>query len=183
MNKSSVLFLIYIIIISFNQKIYTQQNQTGNPPCISLENTPLSSLAGKWKVDWKYRTSPEQYEDLTAVSVIEFDLNGCCLVEHFEGSLNGHDFSAITMISEKSEGVFDRVKIDSEHGGFTQSSGHIKGDSLVFDWQRDLGNRIIRTRHYYFDISETSFVVEFYLSPSEGTPWQLVQRARYLKEE
>ena len=78
---------------------------------------------------------------------------------------------------------FDRVRIDSEHGAFTQSAGHVRGDSLVFEWQRALGEHVLRTRHYFYEITGASFTVAFYLSQSDGAPWELVEQARYRKHE
>ncbi len=91
--------------------------------------------------------------------------------------------SVITMFSQKSDGTFDRVRIDSEHGSFSQSEGHAEGDSLVFVWQRDLGERILGTRHYFFDFDDSSFTMAFYMSRSADDPWELVQRALYRRKQ
>jgi hypothetical protein len=52
-------------------------------------------------------------------------------------------------------------------------------DTLIFAWQRDLGERLLRVQHKYFVIEEESFYAERYLSHSESSPWELVERAHY----
>ena len=181
--KVTLFLLVVVWTFCFNQNVRAQQDQTTHPPCLPIAETLLAPLEGSWVVDWSYRTAPGQFAESLGQAHIRQDLYGCALVEHFEGTLRGLPFSAITMISQKAEGQYDRVRIDSEHGSFTQSAGHVEGDSLVFEWQRDLGTRVLRTRHYFFEITESSFTVEFYLSGSEGAPWELVQRSAYRKQE
>lgn len=179
-----VLFpLLVICSFCFDQDILAQQDQAAHPPCLPITESLLAPLEGAWTVNWTYRTAPGQFAQSLGQAQIRQDLNGCALIEHFEGTLRGLPFSAITMFSQKAEGQYDRVRIDSEHGSFTQSAGHVQGDSLVFEWQNDLGTRVLRTRHYFFEIRDTTFTVEFYLSRSEGAPWELVQRARYRKRK
>ena len=83
------------------------------------------------------------------------------------------------MFSWKTEDTLDRVRIDSEHGSPALSIGHVSDDTLVFETARDLGTRVLRTRHLYFDVQELSFEVEFYMSRSLDSDWELVQRSRY----
>lgn len=148
-----------------------------------MADSPLTALEGTWDVAWAYRTAPGVFAESQAEAQITQDVLGCVLVEHFEGTLNDHPFHALTMISAPRMGHYERVRIDSEHGGFTQSAGQMQADSLVFTWQRDLGTRLLRTRHVYSDLSPSAFSVTFYMSPRADAPWQVVQRARYVRHD
>ncbi len=180
MNKALLLLLV-LFTLCRDQDAQAQQDLTTQPPCLPIAESLLAPLEGAWTVEWTYRTAPGEFAKSMAQSRIEQDLYGCALIEHFEGTLRSLPFSAITLFSQKAEGHFDRVRIDSEHGSFTQSEGHVAGDSLVFEWQRDLGERVLRTRHFFFEMTGESFTVEYYMSRSSGAPWALVQRARYRK--
>lgn len=181
--KHALLFLLSGIILCTSPYAVAQHEQAIPPPCLPVADAMLAPLVGAWDVDWTYRTAPGQFTKATAQSNIQLDLLGCVLTETFDGTSADRPFSAVTMISQKSEGIYDRVRIDSGHGAFTQSVGQVTGDSLVFEWQRDMGTRVLRTRHYFFDITTTSFTVAFYLSRQEGAPWELVERSVYRKKE
>lgn len=181
--KNTILFGIAFSIFCIVNHAQAQQAQADHPPCLAITGSILDSLVGHWTVDWSYRTAPGQFVESQAHSRFRADLNGCAIVENFEGTLQGHPFSAMTMMTQKSNGLFDRVRVDSEHGSFTQSHGFVQNDTLIFEWQRDLGKRVLRTRHYFFNFAKSSFAVEFYLSRSEESPWELVQRARYRRNK
>lgn len=156
-----------------------QQGQGALPPCIAAENSPLGSLVGSWTVEWHYRTAPGEFAVSPAKAEISLDLEGCAITEHFRGTLRGAPYVALTVISRPSEAEYDRVRIDSEHGSFAQSSGSAVGDSLIFNWERQLATRMLRTRHQFTDIQPSSFTVEFFMSPRMDTPWELVHKAHY----
>ncbi len=141
--------------------------------------SPLAALVGHWEVDWTYRTGPGEYAESVAEAVITRDLQGCVLTERLEGTLRGNPYSSMTLFSRKTEEQYDRITVDSEHGAFSQSEGYQRGDTLVFTWQRDLGTRVLRTRHLYYPVAGDAFQAMFYLSPSEDAPWELVKQVSY----
>lgn len=159
------------------------QEEASQPPCLPIAESALEVLEGTWTVDWLYRTAPGDFEQSVATSQFQLDLAGCAIVEHFEGTLRRAPFRAITVITRRPQGRFDRVRVDSEHGGLTLSTGHMQGDTLVFDWERPIGDRVVRTRHYYLEITREAFIVEFYLSRAIDAPWELVQRAEYRRSK
>ena len=152
------------------------------PPCNQIAETPLGSMVGSWTVEWQYRTAPGEFAVSEAEAEIVVDLGGCSIREDFSGTLRGIPFSSVTMFALPEVGRYARVRIDSEHGRFGQSSGYSSGDSLVFESERDLGTRVLRTRHVYEDFTESSFKVEFFMSPRDGAPWELVQSAHYQRK-
>ena len=150
-------------------------------PCIDIDDSPLINLVGLWTVEWHYRTAPGEFVVSTADAEIVSDLEGCAVIERFRGSLRGSPYSALSVISRPTETTYDRVRIDSEHGSFVQSSGYMTTDSLVFNWKRDLETRTLRTRHLFIAVNPSSFTVEFYMSPRDGAPWELVHKAHYTR--
>lgn len=56
-------------------------------------------------------------------------------------------------------------------------------DTLIFTWKRDLGERILRTRHLYVTRTPDVFEGTFYLARSEASPWAHVEHAVYRRTE
>ena len=159
-----------------------RNDQYQMPPCRSVAGTRLADLEGTWIVDLSYRVAPGNFDASTADATLVRELAGCAVVERFDGQLQGRPYSAISMFSWKTADTLARVRVDSEHGSPTLSTGHVSGDTLVFETARDLGTRVLRTRHLYFDVRELSFDVEFFMSRSLDSHWELVQRSRYVRQ-
>ena len=151
------------------------------PPCLSVREGPLAALLGRWNVDWSYRVAPGEFAESAATAEIVADLHGCAVRETFRGVLRDLPYEAVTHFSQPEPTVFDRMRIDTEHGRFVRSAGTLENDALVFENERDLGTRILRTRHEFKSVTDSSFEVEFFLSPRDGSPWELVHRALYTR--
>ena len=160
---------------------FAQEDPGTRPPCLQVDGDLLGGLVGAWVVEWQYRTSPGEFETSTARSQISLDLERCALTERLHGTLRGVPYVALTMITRPTETEYDRVRVDTEHGTFSQSKGALVDGALVFEWQRDLGTRLLRTRHRFSEIEPNSFLVEFFMSPREDAPWELVQKASYTR--
>ncbi len=151
------------------------------PPCLSVREGPLASLLGRWTVDWSYRVAPGEFAESVATAEIVADLHDCAVRETFRGVLRELPYEAVTLFSQPEASTFDRMRIDTEHGRFVRSAGTLEGGALVFENERDLGTRILRTRHEFKSVTDSSFEVEFFLSPRDGSPWELVHRAVYTR--
>lgn len=171
--------MVVCIVCGCFQVVAAQDNEAPDLPCHRIDESSLALFEGQWTVAWTYRTSPGEYVESTAEATIEQDLLGCVLIERFEGMLEGRPFAAMTLFSQKSADTFDRILVDTAHGSFSQYEGVQQGDTLIYSWQRDLGERVLRTRHTYIATGEDVFLAEFHMSRSEGSPWELVERAHY----
>jgi hypothetical protein len=147
-----------------------------------MDAGPLSRLPGDWTVEWHWRVAPGEFAVSTARAGILLDLEDCTLIERFDGTLRGTPFSAVTLISRPGADVYDRVRIDTEHGRFQQSAGAVEDGAVVFTSERDLGSRVLRTRHVFSELEADSFRVEFFMSPRDEAPWELVHKALYRRE-
>lgn len=163
------------------QSVVAAQAPIEHPPCVSIEGTVLSDLEGLWDVNWSYRVSPGEFIESQAHSTFTAELAGCALIERFEGTLRGQPFSSITLFSWQTEERLERVRLDSEHGAHSYSVGSVRSDTLVFEAERDLGQRVLRTRHLFYNVTSSSFDVEFYMSRSLDSPWELVESAVYMR--
>lgn len=162
---------------------WAQEDAPGPPPCHLISDSILAAFEGAWTVEWLYRTAPGEFAESTAESRFEQDAAGCVLAEHFEGTLHGRVYAALKHFAEKDEGIYDQTRVDSEHGTFTQAEGRLVGDTLVFRNSRDLGERILRTRHIFFEFTTASFQMKAYMSRDTNAPWELVERALYRRRE
>lgn len=152
---------------------------SAQPACHAIESDHLRALEGSWSVDWRYRVAPGEWLDVTATSSVRKDLMGCALVERFTAELDTIPYHAISIFTEPAKGRFDRLTVDSQHGGLMKHDGHLKGDTLVFVWQTKLGNLLVRTRHTFFRNAQGVSVREQYLSRGEEATWELRQRMVY----
>ncbi|MBT8402010.1 MAG: hypothetical protein KJO98_16160 [Rhodothermia bacterium] len=154
---------------------------SAQPACRPVSASPLAQLEGFWKVDWSYRLSPGNFLETQGSASIKADLLGCALVEKFTSAIDTIPYESIVVYSAPDEARLDRVTVDSQHGGLMRHEGTMSGDTLSFTWQLDLGTRVIRTRHLYILLSDGLFIREHLLSPSNGAPWELRQRAVYAR--
>ena len=149
------------------------------PACHPISSSVLEPLEGFWNVDWSYRRSPDNFLETTGTSAITSDLYGCVLTERFTAAIDTIPFAAITLFSAPSPTELHRVTVDSQHGGLIKHDGRVAGDTLVFEWQIELSNRTLRTRHIFVMSGRDQFTKEHYLSSAVGQPWELRQRAVY----
>ncbi len=112
---------------------------------------------------------------------MQYDLYGCVLTERFMAAIDTIPYTRITAISEPHQGEYDRSTVDSQHGGILLHAGTASGDTMIFTWQREIGNRLIRTRHLYIFQSHDGLEIEFYLSRAPGEPWELRQKGVYTR--
>lgn len=150
------LIIICSLALALSACPMVSAQEAPGPPCIPINDGDLGPLIGSWSVEWHYRTAPGKFAISEATAEIILDLDGCVLAEHFSGILREIPFTAVTMISQTAKGQYDRIRIDSEHGKFTHSSGKAAEDSVIFTWERDLGTRVLRTRHIFTEFQSYS---------------------------
>ena len=172
--------LLLALITVFSQGLVLAQGP-GDPPCERVETSILQRLTGDWLVDWTYRKRPGEYFESRARATWTPAMLGCALEEQFSGSIDGTPFESITMITISSDGSLNRMTVDSQHGGFNKSNGEASGDSVVFAWSRDFGDRVMRTRHVFYVPEYRTPSFRFYLARSEDEPWQLVEAGQYVR--
>lgn len=149
-----------------------------NPPPVCDTQSSAAAYAGKWQVNWTYRTAPDVYETSTAVSRISHHPVTCGLREQFSGKRDQAYFYDWTVTSLEA-GDKEAVWLDSVHGGFLHYDG-LEGDAdwpARFVWRHENGR--LQTRFQYSRVVDGTFTIERHLSSDSGATWALTSRGRY----
>ena len=171
-----------VALIGLLAAVVKAQQPQNTSPCVRSESQLFLPLVGKWKVQWTVRVEPGKYAQTAATAVIERDSVGCTLVEHFFGERNGRRFTAMALLNFGNAEELQRVWLDSGHGQFLHFTGARDGNVIRFQWQRDLGNRILMVKYEYRAIRPDSFDTELHLSGDGGKTWEVVERASYQRQ-
>lgn len=147
--------------------------------CTDVEREFLATLVGSWEVEASRRGGEGVFEEFRAHSLIESGLEECGIIERFRSIGFAGFASQIGVLAAGPEGSFELARVDSEHGGFTVSSGRLSDDVLTLEWSRDLGSRILRTQFIMRRVSDSHFQMESYMSRADGPTWELTYRAEY----
>ncbi len=170
-----VLFVVGISTLIFSHDAEGQANcEVTRPPI-------MNHMIGHWSVAWKYRVAVGEYANSIATSVINSALAGCVLSKDFNGELLGEPFARFSLISIEKDGSLKEIHIDSQHRSFNETVGRVTSDSLIFDWARDMGDRVMRRRMYYVSSGPDQFTSRAYLSISEVSPSELVEESTYTR--
>jgi hypothetical protein len=146
------------------------------PACGEAARSFIAALAGTWTVESSVRVSPDRYAAGTGDVTSTVALGGCGLVTTQELEVEGVSRSEVRALSAGVGGRIELSAADSEHGGFTVSSGRLRGDTLFLEWSRDLDGRTMRTRKEYRLLSRDVYDVEHRLSRSHDDPWVVTYR-------
>lgn len=182
MGKRCAQGAVLSLLLSFSCLIVPAQQPQSAVTCARPEFQLFLPLVGHWKVKWKNRIAPGKYEDTTGTARLDRDPIGCLLVEHFFGTVNGRQFTALIMLNFGNSEGLQRISLDSEHGQFLQFTGVRNGDPVRFEWQRVNDTRRLVLRHEYREIKADSFNTGTYLSTDGGKTWDMVQQANYQRQ-
>jgi Protein of unknown function (DUF1579) len=182
MEKRCAQSIVLSLLLSFSGLIVRAQQLPSSAACARAEFQLFLPLVGNWKAKWRNRIAPGKYEETTATARFARDAIGCLLVEHFFGTVKGHQFTAVIMLNFGNSEELQRIWLDSEHGQFLQFTGVRDGDTVRFEWQRVTDTGRLMLRHEYRDIKADSFVTGTYLSTDGGKTWDLVQQASYRRQ-
>ncbi len=152
-------------------------------PCANENFASLSWLIGDWRVETLDRVRPDEYENNSGYSSIDAVFDSCGFEEHFEGQFKGSIYAFKTVMLLGDSSSIKRLWTDSHHGGMMLLAGFVDSDSLVTFWERQLKTRKLRVKHIYRFISQAKFTVESFMSPREGSEWQLTHRRTYIRKE
>lgn len=149
------------------------------PSCPRPVLARLSSLAGTWTVDWRYKLGDEMLVVDRATATIEIGTAGCSVRESLDGTLHGKHLSITKLIAAPTADSLQLAYVDSDHGGVLLFGGRVHGDTIRLEWSRDLGTRRLLVRHEFTALSRTTFSTKTVMSPNSGQDWIVVQRAEY----
>ena len=147
--------------------------------CSNAHREFLSAFVGAWEVSASTRVGGDHFEATRARAEFRPALDGCAVVELYETIGSEPVFSIVLVLAARDDGVFELARLDSSHGSFTVSTGDLEAGSLTLGWSRDLGDRVLRTRHVYRVESPRELSLQQFLSRADGEPWELTHRADY----
>lgn len=174
MIKQSLILIVFISILS------NLAGAQDNSLCIRPEVKMFLPLIGIWKVNWTSRVEPGKYETVPGTSRIERELAGCALVEHF--SSDNKKFSDLSPITFGNKDELQRVYMDSGHGRFLTFKGVQEREIVRFEWEKNLGERILMLKHESQKIQPNSFDTTTWLSTDSGKTWNIVRKSSYERQ-
>lgn len=146
--------------------------------CTREAFAPLRGIAGRWEVHATERLAPDRYQETRGTALFE-PVFACTIRETRSGVRGDDDYGVVAMISVPSDEEVQYLHVDSEHGSFMVSLGGWRGDTLVVDWARDMGNRTLRLQRRIVLALPDSMVATHLLRPSDDAPWEVVWRGSY----
>lgn len=156
--------------------------QGERPPCWHEEFAELNFLEGAWEVRSTARLAGGEWDTTVARSQIEVDLEGCLLVERFQGTRAGHEYEAVGLLGFNSiEHRLQRVWVDSEHGMLVTYEGESQAGEILLEYSMVLRGQSILLRHVYLNIGEATFTLESRRSTDQGQSWEVTWRAQYTR--
>lgn len=147
--------------------------------CARPEFAALRPFLGRWQVRASDRVAPGTFEETTGIAEVVPAAGGCVLLEHYEGVRRGRPYHTLTLISLTPEGVFEQLRLDSEHSRLTVSAGSMVGDTLIFEYARVLPDRTLRTWALYYGTAGRGLHVRRYLQRADDAERELTYDARY----
>ena len=141
-------------------------------PCEADRMGAFGDMEGAWDVEASDRVSAGEFEQTSGTAVASLDRDRCILQVSYVGDRQGAPYESVDVIRALEGGGFELARTDSEHGDTTVSVGRLEGDRAIFDWSRDLGNRVMRTRTVWHFTSGAHVRIERELSRSDGAPWE-----------
>jgi hypothetical protein len=72
--------------------------------------------------------------------------------------------------------------MDSGHGQFLTFKGVQDGETVRFEWEKNLGERILMLKHEYQKIQTNSFETTTRLSTDSGKTWNIVRKSIYQRQ-
>lgn len=155
-------------------------------PCATSTRRSLAVFLGEFDVAATFRTGPATWDSSPAQSLFAWDLDGCLLVERFDGMRFGAPYRYLSVwgaASGDSVRPIQQLFVHSQHGVMTLSQGNwnLTGDTLIVGDSAFVRGRWIHERHRMSRPVAGRFVSEGRRSEDGGRTWFPTSHARYVR--
>ena len=140
------------------------------PPCAAPEHRQLDFWVGRWELTWG--------DTLRGTNVIERTLDGCAIVERFDGRpsipLAGMSVSAW----DRGSGRWRQVWTDNG-GGWIPLEGGVVDGTMVLESRAVVNGQPVVRRMRWLDVTPDSLDWVWEVSRDGGTSWQVAWLIHY----
>jgi hypothetical protein len=163
-----------------------QQTPAGSPPPFSCADTTrryLGSFVGDYDVSAVFRRGQEGWDSTGARASFSYELGGCAVREHFEGTRYGQPYAYVAIWGANGDSAqkIQRTFLHSQHGILSLSDGGwASTDTLVLLDSAFVRGRWIQQRVVISRPAADGFVLEGRRSEDGGRTWFVTQRSRYV---
>lgn len=145
------------------------------PPCSQAEVLQFDFWVGEWDLAWG--------DNATGRNVIEKTLDGCVIVENFDGSpgtpLRGMSVSTYNA----RQGQWQQTWVDNQ-GSYLDFTGGYEGARMVLQRTATAADgRHVLQRMVWFDISGDSLRWHWENSRDDGATWDVLWAIRYTRAD
>lgn len=153
--------------------------------CATNAQRVLGVFLGDYEVRATFRAGPAAWDSSLARSTFAWDLEGCVLVERFDGMRFGQPYRYLSMWGAGGDTArpIQQVFVHSQHGVLSLSQGNWTptGDTLFVEDSAFVRGGWIHERHVMSRPVAGRFVSEGRRSENGGRTWFPTSHLRYLR--
>lgn len=173
-NKLTIVVLASILI-SDSVPSLAQESEANDPhPCNRPEARQLDFWVGEWDLEWA--------DGGKGLNVIEATLDGCVVVENFDGrpgmSLRGMSVSTYNAQLEK----WQQTWVDNE-GAYLDFVGEFVDSKMVLQRRKTVDGKEVLQRMVYYDIKKGSLMWNWERSEDGGKSWKVLWEIAYTRKK
>ena len=146
------------------------------PPCSAPEYRQFDFWVGRWDARW----TDAQGKTAQGTNRIEKALDGCVIVEHFDGApgspLKGTSVSTYDRRAEQ----WKQTWVDNT-GAYLDFSGHWKDGRMTLSRKTVVQGKPALQRMVFREIGATRFTWDWEVSSDEGATWTTQWRIEYTR--
>jgi len=164
--------LISISITSFAQQTTSPANNP--PPCSQPEARQFDFWIGEWELEWGNGSKGR--------NIIEKTLDGCVIVEDFDGS------PAISLLGMSVStynarlGKWQQTWVDNQ-GGYLDFVGEYKDSRMVLQREKTVNGKEVLQRMVWYDIIKDSLQWNWERSEDKGKTWTVLWKIKYTRKK
>lgn len=178
MIRGLAYFILVVLLASPGASLRAQDDQaeadTPRRSCDLPEAQQFDFWVGKWDLEWG--------DGETGTNVIEKKLDGCVIVEKFDGSPS-RPLRGMSVSSYNADlGKWQQTWVDN-HGGYLDFVGGYADSRMVLEREAVRDGRKIRQRMVWYDIEDDSLSWNWERSTDGGDTWELLWQISYRRAQ
>jgi hypothetical protein len=151
--------------------------------CVDSTRSLLGAFQGDYRVHTLNRAGPAAWDSTDARAHFAWELDGCLMVERYEGQRGGEPYSTLALwgTSGNPERPIQRTFAHSQHGVLVLSEGrwNAAGDTLTLADSAFVRGVWVQQRYVVSRPRSGVFTAEGRRSEDHGATWIVTMRARY----
>ena len=150
--------------------------QPAATPCAAPEYRQFDFWAGRWDARW----TDAQGKTAQGTNRIEKTLDGCVIVEHFDGAPSSPLKGTSVSTYDRQAGRWKQTWVDNT-GAYLDFTGGWQDDRMVLSRKAVVQGKASLQRMVFRDIGATRFTWDWEVSSDEGASWTTQWRIEYTR--